>query len=691
MPFANVAVPAPVHGTFTYEIPGGSILKPGMRLLVPFRRQRRIGICIDILDSAPDNINPDILKPVEEILDEEPALNENLLKLIEWMSSYYLAPIGEVCRAALPNRMMKVESPRTTRPRKPADIAPMPTEDFELNEGQRIALDEMIDAAESGEFKPFLLHGITGSGKTEVYIRLFDHLKKSGKQGLLLVPEIALTPQLTGRAVSKFGDRVAVYHSGLTDAQRHEQWMRVQREDVDVIIGTRSALFSPIKNLGAIVVDEEHDGSYKQDDGFSYNARDAGVMRAHIEKIPIILGSATPSLESFANSRDGKYSYIHLPDRATGADLPTVEIIDMRHSSNKKRKEDDESCIPYDQLHALSPKLYHYLRATLDRGEQALLFVGRRGFASSVHCEDCGEVFICPNCDISLTAHIAKNSKTFSDRGVLRCHYCDYAIPMPKSCPTCSSEELTPIGHGTERLEGEINDFFPNARTARLDSDMTGGGGKRKKVLDDMRRGKIDILVGTQMVTKGHDFPSVTLVGVISADTLLHLPDFRSAEKTFQMLTQVAGRAGRGKLHGRVLIQTYQPEHPSLIAASDHDFISFADIELKGREELSYPPFAKLANIKLSSNMESALKKSASDIASILRSAKQKLPEGISILGPAPSPLYKLRGRYRWQILIKAGNPASLARFISNVQSEIRSKLPRNIRFSIDIDPTSML
>ncbi|MBT3181258.1 MAG: primosomal protein N' [Deltaproteobacteria bacterium] len=689
MRYAEIAIPTPVHGTFTYSIGDCEGLIPGMRVVVPFRRKKVVGICFQITDKPPLELNPKSIKSIDSRLDDEPSLSSSMIKLMEWMSRYYLTPIGEVCRASLPSRMMRLGMPKTTRPMSPHEMRSIDDGKIVLNADQKNAIDTIAQSLQDRESKTYLIHGITGSGKTEVYLRLFAELAKSGRRGLLLVPEIGLTPLLTGRATAKFGDKVAVYHSGLTDAQRHEQWQKIKDGKVDVVIGTRSSLFAPIPDLGAIVVDEEHDGSYKQDDGFTYHARDAAVMRAHMEGACTILGSATPSLESLSNVKNGKYSKLELPLRTKNASLPSIELVDMRRDRIKKKAEPSEGMRRMSELQSLSPELYDAIDDTLKASEQVLLYVGRRGFASSVQCTACGEVFTCPNCDIALTAH--RQSKISG--GVLTCHYCDYHINTPSACKSCGSEELIPLGYGTERLEGEIADFFPNARIARLDSDIISKPSLRRKILDDMRRGKIDILIGTQMITKGHDFPSITLVGVISADLTLAIPDFRSAEKTFQLITQVSGRAGRGSRPGRVIIQTRQPEHYSFLAASNHDCDEFTNSELIHREEMFYPPFSRLANIRLSSTSKELASKSAGDVAKkldeILRGMNRET--NIRILGPAPAIIEKLRGRYRWQILIKAPNPALLTSFLSGVHSKIKRLVPSKVRINIDVDPVNMM
>jgi primosomal protein N' (replication factor Y) len=676
MRFANVAIPSPLRGLLTYALPEGMIAAPGMRVATRFRNKQSIGVIVSICDELPDEAASKSIKPIDALLDSAPVMNESMLGFISWMSSYYCAPIGEVIRTALPGRLMKPGAPKTTRPTAPHEMVAADVVDIELNPDQQRALDDVLRAGAA--HRVFLLHGVTGSGKTEVYLRIFAKLAEEGRQGLLLVPEIGLTSQLTGRAAARFKDRVAVYHSGLTDAQRHEQWQRMQAGAVDVVIGTRSAVFAPLPRLGAIVVDEEHDSSYKQDEGFSYHGRDCAVMRAHRESIPAILGSATPSLESIANARSDKYTLLSLPVRTGSAAMPSIEVVDMR-----LRNEGVELREEAKGFSSLSPRLHRAIDETLAREEQALIFLGRRGF-SSIHCEACGAALSCPNCDIALTSHVGACGER------LICHFCDYAIPTPSSCPECKGAALAPIGRGTQRIEAEIADFFPTARIARLDSDMAASQKERHRIFTGMRKGTIDILVGTQMVTKGHDFPNVTLVGVISADQSLHLPDFRAAERTFQLLTQVAGRAGRAKRPGTVIVQTYEPEHPSLICSCSHDFDGFTSYELDCRKALRYPPFSRLANMRFSSLEKELASKSAHAAAAALRH-HSGTQEGLQILGPAPAPIEKLRGRYRWQLLIKASGAPAMAKLLSRSLPEIERTLPRKVRFSLDVDPANLV
>lgn len=682
MPLVDVAIPSPLPNTFTYEAPQTPALQPGMRVLVPFRRRPTLGIVVGLPQEPPRGLEGKQLQSVLEVPDAHPLLSPALLQLVRWMARYYCAPIGEVVRASLPARLLDPKAPRTLRPQTPPEMqAEAPADAFILTDAQQAALDALLAAAHGGEPSVHLLHGITGSGKTEVYLRLLASLASEHRQGLLLVPEIGLTSQLTARAAARFGDRVAVYHSGMTDAQRHAQWERIRSGLVDAVIGTRSALFAPLPNLGAIVVDEEHDASFKQDEGVAYHGRDAAVMRAHLERAVAVLGSATPSLESLANARSGKYARLLLPARTAGALLPRVEIVDLRRAA---RPANDDA--PPRGEAALSPELFDAIGETLERGEQTLLYLGRRGFASALHCEACGEAFRCPNCDIALVAHLPGRG---ANAGHLACHYCDHRIAMPERCDKCGSDALDLIGQGTQRLEAELHDFFPKARVARLDSDVVASPRERQRIFTGMRSGKIDILVGTQMVTKGHDFPRITLVGVILADMLLHLPDFRAAERTFQLLIQVAGRAGRGERPGRVIIQTHQPEHASIAAALHHDNEAFAEHELAFRKLLSYPPFSRLVNVRLSANSAETVERAAEEAAAILR--RLASDPGLRILGPAKAPLAKIRGRHRWQVLIKAPAAGPLAQLLLRAHPALHAAMPRTVRLALDVDPVNLL
>jgi primosomal protein N' (replication factor Y) len=555
-----------------------------------------------------------------------------------------------------------------------------PAVEHDLTAPQQRAMDAIRSAREAGEFEGFVLHGVTGSGKTEVYLRSIRDAVRDGESALVLLPEIALTPQFVAVFRAHFEDRIAVLHSGLTPGERFDQWRRIKRDEVDIVIGARSALFAPLSDLGVIVVDEEHDTSFKQERGPRYNARDMALVRGKLESARVILGSATPSLESYHNGHDGQLTHLAMPDRIDDQPMPRVEVVDMR-----RREEDDRS-----SSRILSPRLYDALEETLAADKQAILFLNRRGFSPCIICEDCGHVFRCPNCDVSLTYHKRQAS--------LRCHHCDYSLRMPESCPDCGHAGLDQRGIGTEQLETHLNDLFPDAEIARLDRDTTTGS-KLRRLIREFREGHIDILAGTQMVTKGHDFPGVVTVGVILADLSLNFPDFRSAERTFQLLTQVSGRAGRGDERGDVYVQTYNPDHYAVEAASDHDYDAFARRELKLRRELSYPPHGHLIALKFESEDDAAVTRAARTYASAARTIlrdDRRLGDRVFMLGPAMAPLSRLKGRARWQLLLKSRERAPLRtaalRTLQSVDHFDTSRSEfRNVRIVIDVDPVNML
>lgn len=686
MRYADVAVAAPTHASFTYAIPDelAEGVGSGVRVAVPFGRRTVMGYVLGCVQRLPKGLDESKVRAIKSALDDVPVFSPPMLQWLAWIASYYCAPIGEVCRTALPARLNRLNPPKTSRPTLPREMEHLrASHRMTLTDDQRGALATIEGARGEEGTKPFLLHGITGSGKTEIYLHLFERLAKEGKQCILLVPEIGLTPQLSHRIVERFGDEIALYHSGLTDAQRHHQWERMRSGDAAVVVGTRSALFAPLPRLGAIVVDEEHDSSYKQDEGVLYNARDAAVMRGHMEHAVVVLGSATPSMESFANASSGKYHYIHLPERTGGGFLPDVEIVDMRHEVAREKAADPEK--KGHQRGSLSRELVDVLGRTLERGEQSMIFLNRRGFAHFIICEACGHTFECPNCNISLAYH--------RHSAKLLCHYCDYTIVPPSTCPGCGGIDMIPMGRGTERLECELGELFPKARVARLDRDSIVNSKTRNAIFKKMREGTIDILVGTQMMAKGHDFPNITTVGIVSADVALHLPDFRSAERTFQLITQVSGRAGRTSKGARVILQTYQPEHPSLKAAKAHDYVSFFEEEKSQREMLSYPPFSRLANVRISATDARKVDAQAHAIATMLKSerGKLKLEKSIMLLGPAPAPMEKVRNRYRWQLLIKARGSKDLSRYLAAVHARLREFEARGLKVAVDVDPIAML
>jgi primosomal protein N' (replication factor Y) len=540
-----------------------------------------------------------------------------------------------------------------------------------LTNGQKKVLDSILPAIKKGSFSPFLLHGVTGSGKTEVYLQAAAYALERGKTVLVLVPEIALASQLEAHFLARFGSRVALLHSGLSSGQRYDQWCRILQGKADVVIGARSAVFAPLKHPGLIIVDEEHDSSYKQDDGFRYHARDLAILRASQSNGVVILGSATPSVTSYFHARNGKYHLLALDKRIEDRPLPAVKIVDMHSVKTLSGK-----------MPVFSPLLIENLTENFVRHEQSLVFLNRRGYANFMICRECGHTVQCRNCHISLTLHKADN--------ILLCHYCGFTAAGKTICSNCQSTSLTAIGIGTERLEQELSEMLPEAKIARLDRDTCQ---KRKdliRILKAVHSGDIDILLGTQMITKGHHFPNVTLVGIVLADTGLGLPDFRAGERTFQLISQVTGRAGRGEKPGRVIIQTFQPEHHSIEMARKHDFAGMYAREIDMRKHLGYPPFSRLINLKIEGKDESNVQETAGRLADLARKIQKKSsPE---VLGPAPAPLTRLRDRYRWQILLKGERLETLHEFVYRLEGGVSglSKGDR-LKISVDVDHEYMM
>jgi len=543
-----------------------------------------------------------------------------------------------------------------------------PPAPFQLTSHQQAALDLITARLERGGYEAFLLFGVTGSGKTEIYLRAIEATLRLGKGALLLVPEIALTPAMAGQFFQRFGDRVAILHSALSDSERAAQWRRIRSGAAPVVVGTRSGVFAPVANLGLIVVDEEHDQSYKQDETPRYNGRDVALVRARNAGACAILGSATPSLESRYNAAQGKYTLIELPERVERRPLPTVELIDMRMEFLETRRQA-----------TFSRRLVEALRERLENREQAMLLLNRRGFASFLLCRKCGWRMECVNCSVTLTFHRR-------DRRML-CHYCNYAAEVPHLCPQCQSEHLYFQGIGSERVEEELHRLFPRARLARLDRDAVTGKRLYESILQGFREGAYDILVGTQMIAKGHDIPNVTLVGVVNADVGLGLPDFRAAERTFQLLTQVAGRAGRGDAPGTVLIQTSAPEHYAIRCAAAQDYQAFFNKELEFRRALRYPPFSALANVLVRDAERDQALRMSSEIGRLLTPP----PEGIRVLGPAEAPLARIKGEYRYQVLIKASGRKILGEVLHRIRDYAVASGWNPTALAIDVDPLSLM
>jgi primosomal protein N' (replication factor Y) len=727
---ATVAVAAPLDKALSYIVPE-ALREPariGVRLQVPLGRRSAVGYLLGLTEGEPAG-----LKAVQAVLDEAPLFPPEMVPFFVRAADYYGHPLGEVIRTALPAglsgrggevsiRRERYYTPATmagepagarqrellayirerggatlselrrgfTAPhaslhrlveqghlteaevevhRDPFFDAPVPADcPVTPSVEQAAALAAIGAALDSGSFSPLLLHGVTGSGKTEVYLRAIENALERGRTALVLVPEIALTPQLVGRFRARFagrGGRIAVLHSGLSEGERYDAWRAIARGEAAIVIGARSALFAPLPAPGIIVVDEEHEASYKQAEGFRYNARDLALLRGQMAGGVVLLGSATPAVTTYHRARSGQLGYLPLAGRVEGRPLPAVELVDLREA----RPEGEGS---------LSPPLAAALEETLAGGEQALLLLNRRGFAPFLLCADCGTTFRCPNCAITLTFHRGRRQ--------LRCHYCDHIETPPELCPGCRGSAVEPQGAGTERLEEELGTLFPAARIARMDRDTTTRKGAHQSLVERMLREEIDILVGTQMVAKGHDFPRVTLVGVVGADSSLNLPDFRSAERTFALLSQVAGRAGRGERPGRVLIQTWSPDHYALICAAGHDYEGFYEQEIACRQSLGYPPFGYLVNLVLAGNEEPKVQRAAATLAEGLQRAAGE----VEVLGPAPCPLARLRGKSRVQILLKAPERLPLRRLLAWLP-ELRKKVPSGVALAVDVDPVDML
>jgi len=539
-----------------------------------------------------------------------------------------------------------------------------------LNDQQKDVLNEICSNLDKNVFTPMLLHGVTGSGKTETYLKAIENVLGNGGSAIYLVPEIALTPQLISRIAGRFDEsKIAVLHSGIAESVRYDQWRQIKRGLINLVIGTRSALFAPVSNLKLIIVDEEHDMSYKQDDRLCYNARDMAILKAKMSAAVVITGSATPAVHTYFNARTQKYRHLEMPQRVDDKPMPVVEIVDMKLQQEQSGK------VPI-----LSDILVEGIKATLDKKEQILLFLNKRGFDTFLVCADCGYHLGCPNCSVSLKHHAAE--------GLVKCHYCDYTIKSMPICPSCKNSRILSYGTGTQKLEKEVQKLFPEARIQRMDSDTTTRKGSQEKILHALEKREIDILIGTQMITKGHDFPFITLVGVISADTSLNMPDFRAAEKTFQLITQVAGRGGRGDTPGKVIIQTFNPQHYALKHAQNHDYKAFYEEEIAFRKALQYPPFGRIINLRLSSIKKDTLMEEAHGLGKFAKKLAATQDHAVEIIGPAESPLAKIRGRFRWQMLIKGKDINALHQIAREIINRNKNS---QIRITADVDPENFM
>jgi primosomal protein N' (replication factor Y) len=751
--FVEIALPLPLFQTFTYAVEEG-LANPvviGSRAVVPLRSGKEVGVCIGVSEVSPLKRKP---KAVLESPDAEPAIGPSLLELCKWMADYSIVPLGVVLRTVLPAALTGANDPRPSRKtrrvvRLGADIPSLLQRDksfararqqrtlFELIESlggktsvenlsaqlefspsvlkslekrgliiideeeverdpfslrggisatrlsptpaQQLAIDEMA-AAEKGEV--FLLHGITGSGKTLVYIELLRRIvDERGQTAIVLVPEIALTPQTVDRFRAAFGDRIAVLHSALSEGERYDAWLALKRGDKRIVVGARSAVFAPLQNLGAIIVDEEHESSYKQGETPRYHAREVAIVRAKNEGAITVLGSATPSLESWANTSSGKYRLLTLPDRVGGGRLPSVEVIDLRRTAPDYTGM-AQGGIDYGAV--IREPLHDAIVETMSRGEQSILLLNRRGYSSFIQCIDCGAVATCPHCSITLTHH--RNPER------LICHYCLHKEDPRPDCPRCGGRNLRQRGLGTQQVERLLCERFPSARIARMDVDTTSGKWAHTRILDRVGSGDVDILLGTQMIAKGLDFPNVTLVGVVDADVGINLPDFRASERCFQLLSQVSGRAGRGAKGGRVLIQTRLPGHHAVRYAVAHDYVSFVRDEMAGRVDPPYPPNVRLANIVFSGVIEDSTAKLAIHAGEWLRELiVTRAGDEVTVVGPAPCPIERIKSRWRWHVLLKSAHPGELSRVSRYFMERFEVPNTAQLRVTLDRDPVALL
>lgn len=740
MRLVSVAVPVPYLDPLTYQVPSHVAGLPpvGARVRVPVGTREVVGCVVAHGSSLDEGTTP---RDILSVLDEAPYLPEAVVSLCQWVADYYMSGMGDAIGVAMPPGAKRTSGIRTRRvvtvtphglsvagddgadltarqrdvltllAGVPAGLPASTLRDrgtgsdvvrrmvakgllavhdeqherdpfegtaapdvtgharYPLTGEQESACRTLRDLFDERRFRVALLHGVTGSGKTEIYVNVAEHARAEGRHTLILVPEIALTPSVTSRFRSAFGSRVAIQHSGLSDGERHDQWQRIRRGDVDVVVGTRSAVFAPLPNPGLVVVDEEHDGSYKQEESPRYHGRDVAIVRGQASNALVVLGSATPSMESYYNATSGKYVHIALERRVLDRPLAGVSLVNMR----EEYAEGGPDVV-------ISRALAEAIEERLRRQEQVLVLLNRRGYSTAVLCRQCGDYFECPNCSVSLTVHRVHG------RWRARCHYCNYTVGVPTACRKCAAPYLEQTGFGTERVEEHLKDRFPAARITRVDRDSVRAKGALASRLSGFAAGDVDILVGTQMIAKGHDFPRVTLVGVISADVGLGLADFRAAERTFQLLTQVAGRAGRGERPGEAIVQTLYPDHYSIEVARRQDYRAFFDKELAYRRGMRYPPLVALINAVVRGRRFDDAMQTATDLVARLSPAADRAH--FVILGPAPAPLGKLRGEHRVQLFLKGTRRAEMRAALKDALSDMPEA---RRRITIDVDPLSVL
>lgn len=714
---------------FHYAVPESlkEELKPGMKVKVPFGNRRTEGYVLRLLkETTIEN-----LREVTAISDPEPVLTKEQIALSFWLSSRYYCRLIDAINAMVPASFRQGKRPvgprfvkaaegktasgleRTPAQKKALEIllekGPLSlkalqnlkvtaatiknlekrglavsynkepffaeaeeetarVKPHQLSEEQALVFAQIKDALAQNKARRMLLHGVTASGKTEIYMQSISACLEKGKTSLVLVPEIALTPQMIEHFEGRFPGQVAVLHSRLTVAEKNRYWFRIKKGAAGVVLGARSAVFAPLKNLGLLVIDEEHETTYKQDEAPRYHARDVAWWRARYHKAVLLLGSATPSLESYYHAQSGQSLLLNMPSRVTSTKLPPVNVVDMRQELKENHRQ------------IFSRLLLQELNQTIEQGEQALLFINRRGFSGFVLCRECGYVISCPSCDVSLTLHL--------DRQLMCCHYCGYEEQVPQNCPSCGGNKIRYFSAGTQRVEDEVKKLYPGLSVIRMDSDTTTSRQAHSRYYKEFKEGRAQVLIGTQMIAKGFDFPDVTLVGVVAADTALNLPDFRSPERTFQLLTQVAGRTARGERGGKVIVQTYHPSHYSILAAAGHDYLSFYEAEIENRRQLEYPPFSDLIRLLFSAADENKVFKAANEMVSLVK----PVLEEAELLGPAPAALYRVKDSFRVQLVIKGKNLTRLAPGLKKAVAQYHSfKPPLNVRMTVDFNPLVVL
>lgn len=672
-PLVRVAVDAPLQEPLTYIQNSDFQVQRGDVVVVPLGKRQVGGVVIDTTLAATDEAFA--LKPILSLDSEWPRLSESFMKWLEWMSQYYIYPIGQTTQLCFPPLRKKTKERKSNRPPVVPFVAPQKLHSLTQEQTQCVN-----SIQKSTGFSTHLVHGVTGSGKTEIYLQLFEKILAENKNGLFLLPEISLTPQLIHRFSERFHDQVAVLHSQLTDRERTNQWWEMVEGKKRILIGARSALFCPIENLGLIVVDEEHEASFKQDEKLKYNGRDCAIMLGRTMNCPVILGSATPSLESWNNALTGKYHLHQLKSRVENRPLPQIEVIDMRLEKELETKSTDK---PF----WMSQQLYNETKISLQNNEQIAFLLNRRGMAHMLFCPDCGYSVDCPNCDISLTLHANTH---------LVCHYCDYHENVKSKCPDCKEGVLTTMGLGTEKVEEDLKKLFPDLVIARADRDEIQSRLQMEEIVQQMERNEINILIGTQMIAKGLDFQNLKLVGLLLADVSFNLPDFRAAEKSFQLITQMSGRSGRhvgvDDSPGKVVIQTYNTTHESVVFAQKHDYEGFVQNELVNRQQLNYPPFHKLVALRIQSMELEKVQHTASLLAHRCRGLKEKYEvfKDVEVLGPAAAPIAKLRNQFRYHLLLKSSQSQVLNRFVRQVMGDSKWVAPQ-VKIIVDIDPLNLL